>query len=216
MRYFQDVHRRCAMVTTEATVFIVDDDDAARDGLEDLMKSVGLNVSAFSSAEDFLDSYDEEWRGCVLLDVRMPGMSGLKVQEELKARSSHLPIIFITGHGDVPMAVKAVKNGAMDFLEKPVGDQHLLEKVHEALAKNREVRHREVKRQAIEARVRLLTPREREILDLLKIGGHSKAIALELGLSRKTVDAYRRRILDKLGAESSAELTFLLHESGYL
>ena len=129
---------------------------------------------------------------CVLLDVRMPGMSGLKVQEELKARGSHLPIIFITGHGDVPMAVKAVKNGAMDFLEKPVGDQDLLDKVHEALAK------------------------EREILDLLKIGRHNKAIALQMGLSRKTVDAYRRRILDKLGVESPAELTFFLHESGHL
>jgi FixJ family two-component response regulator len=205
------------MVTTEATVFVVvDDDDAAREGLQDLIKSVGLEVSAFSSAEEFLDYYDEGWCGCLLLDVRMPGMSGLKVQDELRARGSRLPIIFITGYADVSMAVKAVKNGAMDFVEKPVGDQNLLDKVHEALAKNREARQREGKHKAIEAQLELLTSREREILDLLKVGRYSKAIALELGLSRKTVDAYRRRILDKLGVESAAELTFLLHESDYL
>ena len=121
------------MGTTGASVFIVEDDEAAREGLQDLVESVGLETRAFSSAEEFLSSYNEEWCGCLLLDVRMPGMSGLKLQDELNRRGSKLSILFLTGHGDVAMAVETLKKGALDFVEKPAGGQHLLDKVYDAI-----------------------------------------------------------------------------------
>ena len=168
------------MVATEAIVFIVDDDEAVREGLQELVESVGLETRAFSSAQEFLDSYDEEWHGCLLLDVRMPGMSGLKLQEELNRRGCQLPIIFLTGHGDVPMAVETLRRGAVDFVEKPAGGQYLLDKVYEAIEEGNRVRRIETAKRDVRAKLDLLTPREKEVLEYIKQGKRPKTIALEL------------------------------------
>lgn len=200
----------------EPTVFIVDDDDAARDGLRELVASVSFNARAFSSAQEFLDSYESDAFGCLLLDVRMPGMSGLKLQDEMNRRGTGLPIIFITGHGDVPMAVEALTNGAIDFVEKPVRGQLLLDKIYHAIAKHRQSRDRKAARERIQARKALLTDRENQILDFVKLGRSTKSIAHEFGLSRKTIDAHLTNIRGKMGVESTPQLIMLLYESGLL
>lgn len=202
------------METTETSVFIVEDDAAAREGYQDLVESIGLKTRAFSSAEEFLDSYDDEWCGCLLLDVRMPGMSGLKLQDELNRRGSKLSILFLTGHGDVAMAVEALKKGAMDFVEKPSGGQHLLDKVHDAIKESARLRQKEMAAKDIGSKLDLLTSREREVLDCLRAGKQAKVIARELGLSRKTVDWHLSIIRQKMDVESSSELILLLHRAG--
>ena len=199
------------METGEITVFIVDDDVAAREGLQDLVESVGLKVKAFASAEEFLNSYDEAWCGCLLLDVRMPGMSGLKLQDELNRRGSRLSILFLTGHGDVPMAVQALKKGAVDFLEKPAGGQPLLDKVYDAVKESTRLRQEQVAAKDMRSKLALLTSREKEVLDRVEAGKQVKAIARELGLSRKTVDWHLSVIRQKMGVASSGELLLLLH-----
>ncbi|MEN6428507.1 MAG: response regulator [Phycisphaerales bacterium] len=201
------------METTETSVFIVEDDAAAREGYQDLVESIGLKARAFSSAEEFLDSYDNEWCGCLLLDVRMPGMSGLKLQEELSRRGSTLSILFLTGHGDVAMAVEALKKGAMDFVEKPAGGQHLLDKVHDAIKESARLRQKEMAAKDIRSKLDLLTSREREVLDCVRAGKQAKVIARELGLSRKTVDWHLSVIRQKMDVESSSELILLLHRA---
>lgn len=199
------------MLATETMVFVIDDDDAVREGLEELMGSVGLNTQTFSSAEEFLNDYREERRGCLLLDVRMPGMSGLKLQDELNRRGAVLPILFLTGHGDIPMAVEALKKGATDFIEKPAGGQYLLEKVYEAIKESDRQQEVSGKKRALESKLSLLTPREREVLDHIKQGERVKSISMEMGLCRKTVDWHLSMIRGKMGVDSTGELLLLLY-----
>ncbi|MDI6451414.1 response regulator transcription factor [Anaerobaca lacustris] len=204
------------MAVAGAKVFVVDDDAAARDAMQELMESVGLDVRTFASATEFLEVYDSQWRGCVLLDVRMPGMSGLQLQEEMRRRGSHLPLIFVTAHGDIPMAVEALKKGAADFVEKPFGGQTLLDKVHEALCLEERnfLRHTQV--EEVRSRLALLTPKEKQVLQRLVEGQRSKQMALALGLSRKTVDWHLSVIREKMGADSTGDLMLLLHKAGCL
>ncbi|MBN2563755.1 MAG: response regulator transcription factor [Phycisphaerae bacterium] len=190
----------------EATVFVVDDDPGVRKGLSMLIKSVGLNVEAYPGAQAFLDACEPTRPGCLVLDVRMPGMSGLELQEKLAAQQITLPVIILTGHADVPMAVRAMQAGAIDFIEKPFREQVLLDRIQQAIEQDRAKRREQVERIGIKARLDRLTPREREVLDLVVAGKHNKATAAELGVSPKTVEFHRSRIMDKLKANSVADL----------
>jgi len=187
-------------------IFIVDDDDAQRDSLVWLLESHGHAVSAFSSAEDFLAHWDEHLAGCLLLDVRMPGVSGLELFEELTRRHSALPVIFITGHGDVAMAVAALKKGAADFIEKPFSAEEMLEIVGSCLARESEQREHRRSRADTEQRRAQLTVREREVLDLIIVGKLNKQIADVLNISIKTVEVHRARVMEKMGATTLASL----------
>ena len=188
------------------TIFVVDDDDAVRDSLRDLIDSVGLEVATYPSAHAFLDVYDNAQHGCLVLDIRMPGMSGLELQARLNERGSSLPVVFITGHGDVPMAVEAMKRGAMDFIQKPFRDQELLDRINLALEQNRRQRAIEETKQDIAARIATLTRREREIMDMVIQGRANKVIAIDLGLSQRTVEVHRAHVMDKMKARTLAEL----------
>lgn len=201
------------MAVAGAKVFVVDDDDAARNAMQELMESVGLDVRMFASAGEFLDAYDPQCCGCLLLDVRMPGMSGLQLQEEMCRRGSHLPVIFVTAHGDIPMAVETLKKGAVDFVEKPFGGQSLLDKVYEALRLDEQNLHRQVQIDDMQARLALLTAKERQVVECLMEGKGSKQIALTLGLSRKTVDWHLSVVREKMGADSTGDLMLLLHRA---
>lgn len=194
---------------SDATVFIVDDDQAVARSLRWLIETVRLNVETFASAQAFLDGYDASKRGCLVLDVRMPGMSGLELQERLAASRIQLPIIFITGHGDVQMAVRAVQSGAFDFVEKPFNDQDLLDRIQRAIAFDAEQRGREAQRAQLRALFAGLTPREREVLDLVVEGLSNKAIANSLGLSAKTVEVHRAKVMEKMHARSISDLVKL-------
>jgi RNA polymerase sigma factor (sigma-70 family) len=202
------------MSESEATVYIVDDDPAVREGLAELMDSVRLTAQVFGSAQEFLDAYDPSRPGCLVLDVRLPGMSGLRLQDEMIARNFKVPIVFISGHGDLPMAVGAMKKGAYDFLEKPVGDQVLLDVVNAALSEDRKRQQMHVAAAALEEKLATLTAREREVFDLLKVGKPTRAIAKQLGISQKTAQAHRMRVLEKLGVDSADALIALLHHCG--
>jgi FixJ family two-component response regulator len=191
---------------TTPTVFIVDDDEAVRRSLEALVRSVGLNVESFSSGQDFLISFDPDRPGCLVLDIRMPGMSGTELQETLRHRGSPLPIIIITGHGDVPIAVHAMKNGAVDFIEKPFSKQLLLDRIHDAILRDAKLRDVQTKRHKIQERLSTLTPRERQVLDLVAAGKPNKRIAAELGVSKKTVEVHRSHVMRKMQAGSLAEV----------
>jgi RNA polymerase sigma factor (sigma-70 family) len=193
-------------MNTGLTVFVVDDDEEVRNAMKLLMISVGLAVETFSSAEEFLAQFDPSRPGCLLLDVRMKGMSGLEVQERLALEEVHPPIIIITGHGDVPMAVRAVKAGAVDFIEKPFNEQVLLDSVHRAIELDGEHRGRVLQLSEISARLECLTPREREILELVVAGKRNKTIASELGISQSTVEAHRSKVMEKMHAESLSHL----------
>lgn len=190
----------------DATVYVVDDDPALRESLGYLLQSEGLIVRAFEGARQFLAEYDRDARGCLVVDVRMPEMSGLQLQEYLAAEGSTLPVIVITGHGDVPMAVKALKNGALDFIEKPFADQQLLDRVHEALDVDRRLFGERAKRDDILRRLGRLTKREREVMTGVAEGKANKVIAEELGLSPKTVEVHRARLMQKLEVDSLAQL----------
>jgi FixJ family two-component response regulator len=192
-----------------ATVFIVDDDAAVRDGLGLLCETAGLQVSCHASAESFLESFRPDQSGCLVLDVRMGGMSGPELHAELNRRGSHLPIVYLTAHGDIPMTVRAMKAGAADFLTKPVDGAEFLEHVQAALRLGSE-RHAQHKSQA-EQRQRLaeLTPREQEIMQLALAGHANKVIAKQLGISHRTVEVHRSRILRKTGAGNLLELAQL-------
>lgn len=195
-----------ADVMIDATVYVVDDDPALRESLGYLLQSEGLIVRAFGGARQFLAEYDRHARGCLVVDVRMPEMSGLQLQEHLAAEGSTLPVIVITGHGDVPMAVKALKNGALDFIEKPFADQQLLDRVHEALDVDRRLFGERAKREDILRRLGRLTKREREVMTGVAEGKANKVIAEELGLSPKTVEVHRARLMQKLEVDSLAQL----------
>lgn len=190
----------------EQTVFVVDDDQAVARSLRWLFESVQLQVETFSSAQSFLDGYDSSKPGCLVLDVRMPGMSGLDLQERLAAQRIHLPIIFITGHGDVQMAVRAVKAGAFDFVEKPFNDQDLLERIHKAITFDAVQRSQDAQRTQLRALFASLTTREREVLDLVVEGKSNKAIANWFGLSAKTIEVHRAKMMEKMNARSVADL----------
>jgi len=193
-------------MSPEPTIFIVDDDEAVRDSLRWLMESVGLRAQTYSSAQAFLEACHADQSGCLLLDIRMPGMSGLDLQERLVTEGIELPVIIITGHGDVPMAVRALKNGALDFVEKPFNDQLLLDCVNRAIAEDAERRRNLAHGAALRERFSLLTPREREVLGLVVDGTPNKLIAAELGVSLKTVEAHRARVMEKLEADSLSHL----------
>ena len=200
------------MAHAEPTVFIIDDDVSVRESLTELMKSISLPAQAFASAQEFLTSYAPDLCGCMLLDVRMSGMSGLRLQEELGRRSSDLPIIFVTGHGDVPMAVQAMQNGAFDFLEKPIRGQLIIETVQRAFERSSRRQRTRAKVADLDKRLVFLTRREMDILNHLKSGQRSKQISHEYGLSRKTVDAHLTSIREKLGVETTAQMLLLLQE----
>ena len=188
------------------TVFVVDDDNAVRNSLRLLLKSVGLASQPLGSAAEFLETYRPSQPGCLVLDVRMPGMSGLELQRELNLRGATIPVIFITGHGDIPMAVEAMQQGAFDFLAKPFRDQELIDRVQRALAKDALTRAALKERERIRERLASLTPREREVLSLMTQGKPNKIMAHELGVSQRTVEIHRARVMEKSGAGSLAQL----------
>ena len=188
------------------TVFVVDDDQAIRHAMVLLLRSVGLKHRIFHSGDDFLEQYRSEDAGCLVLDIRMPGMGGLELQRKLTELGSTLPIIFITGHGDVPMAVKAMQEGAVDFIQKPFRDQELLDRVHDALKADEKRRGQREEQAGIAARLDKLTKREREVMDLVVTGKPNKVIAYDLGVSQRTVEIHRARVMEKMQAKSLAEL----------
>jgi RNA polymerase sigma factor (sigma-70 family) len=190
----------------QATVFIVDDDPAIRFAMQALMDSVNIEHEIFSSGDEFLESAAEQRPGCLVLDIRMPGLGGLELQEELIRRGSGLPIIFITGHGDVPMAVDAMQKGAVDFIQKPFRDQDLLDRVHEARKTDQERREEQQAHAEVAERLARLTNREREVFDLVVTGKPNKVIAYELGVSQRTVEIHRARVMEKMQARSLADL----------
>jgi RNA polymerase sigma factor (sigma-70 family) len=194
----------------DSTVFVVDDDPAMRESLSFLMGSVGIRVKTFENAQTFLDQHDTGDHGCLVLDVRMPGMSGLELQEHLIQRGISLPVVMITGYGDVPMAVRALKSGALDFIEKPFTEQELLDRVNEALHVDERLRRLEEKRALFDVRVSRLTERESQVMQLVVDGKSNKLIAHELGLSPKTVEVHRSRVMDKMEAGSLAQLLRLV------
>ncbi|MCP4285239.1 MAG: response regulator transcription factor [Gammaproteobacteria bacterium] len=193
-------------MSNQVRVFIVDDDREVRDALQLLMESVGLKVECFESSQQYLDQFSPEKPGCLVLDVRMPGMSGLDLQARLAEERLCPPIIIITGHGDVPMAVRAVQAGAMDFIEKPFNDQVLLDSVHRAIEKDAQQRGDVSRLAEIEARFAKLTPREQEVLELVVAGRRNKLIAADLGVSQSTVEAHRAKVMEKMEADTLSEL----------
>lgn len=199
--------------TAGQTVFVVDDDEAMRSSLAWLIESIGLAVHTFPDADSFLSGYNPNAPGCLVLDVRMPGISGLELQEQLRGKGVSIPIIFISAHGDVAMAMRAVKNGALDFLEKPCNHDEMSAAIHEALRRDRE--QRAVLKSVGKARERLtaLTPREQEILQLVVKGLSSRAIGERLGISSRTVEVHRARLMDKTGAESVPDLVRMVMDA---
>jgi len=193
-----------------ALVFIVDDDDAVRNSIRLLMKSLGLATRPLPTAQEFLSTYDPQQPGCLILDVRMPGMSGLELQQQLNMRGAIIPVIFITGHGDVPMAVEAMQQGAFDFLQKPFRDQDLIERVQRALAKDQSNRAELSEQAKVRERFDSLTPREREVLALVTSGKANKVMAADLNVSQRTVEIHRARVMEKMHASSLAQLVRMM------
>jgi two-component system response regulator FixJ len=192
--------------TAKPLAYVVDDDRGVRDSLALLLNSVGIANATFESASQFLEAYRSDQISCLIADIRMPGMSGLELQRELRKRKLTIPIIFITGHGDVPMAVEAMKDGAMDFLTKPFSDSDLLDRVRLALKKAEEDFDGQQRTLEVEDRFESLTPREAEVMDLVVKGCANKVIAMDLGVSQRTVELHRARVMQKMGARSLAEL----------
>jgi len=195
-------------------VCVVDDDAAARSSLRLLLKSLGLAAAAYESAASFLESYDPHQPGCLLLDIRMAGMSGLELQQVLNQRGCITPVIFITGHADVPMAVEAMQQGAFDFLQKPFRDQELLDRVQRAIAKDHSIREQLRGNETIRRRLESLTGREHDVLQLVASGAPNKIIAYKLGISQRTVEIHRARVMEKMNAESLAQLVHMTHIDG--
>lgn len=190
----------------EPTVFIIDDDEAVRRFLSGLIASVGLHVETYASAQEFLDADEPNQPGCLLLDIRMPGMSGLELQKELASRNIRIPIIILTGHGNVQVAVHAMKAGAVDFIEKPFNNELLLDRIQMAVAESVDADTTRVKQDEIAHRMELLTPREHQVLDIVAAGETNKAIARRLEISEKTVEIHRARVMEKMQAKSLADL----------
>jgi FixJ family two-component response regulator len=193
-------------LVTEPVVFVVDDDEAVCEALGYLLRSQGFNVQTFRSAEDFLAHDHPSRSGCLVLDVRMHGMSGLELQARLVRQTLSLPVIIITGHGDIPMAVRAMRAGAVDFLEKPVSDELLLERIRAALDLDRRQREQQREDARLTARLAVLTTREREVMELIVAGCANKQVAAELGVAEKTVEAHRQHMLRKMGVRNAVQL----------
>jgi len=191
-------------------VMVVDDDSGVRNAMRALLKSVGLNATLYGSAQEFLGAYDPHQPGCLLLDIRMPGMSGMELQQELNLRGAVVPVIFMSGHADIPMAVEAMQHGAFDFLQKPFRDQDLLDRIQKAIAKDAERRLALGERSRIKSHLESLTEREREVLDLLTTGKQNKQIAQDLGVSPRTIEIHRARVMEKMDAQSVAELVRMM------
>src|SRR5262245_47386342 len=202
------------MTSAEPTVFVVDDDPALRGSLETLRAAQGLRAAGYASRGEFLAAFDPEQPGCIVLDMLLEGESGLQLLEDLQARPVHPPVIVLTGHGSVPMSVQALHGGAVDFLEKPASPPVLLARIREALQSDADQRARRTSRRLVADRVRRLSGRERDVAELLIAGHRSKQIAAELGISVRTVEGYRARLLEKMQAASPAHLVTMLLESG--
>lgn len=198
------------MSNPESTVFIVDDDPAVRSSLSWLLESVDLPVIECGSAQEFLGTYNPETPGCLVLDVRLPGMSGLELQSELAQRDIQIPIVIVTGHAEVPMAVRAMKAGAVDFIEKPYSDQVLMDCIRRAIERDAEAREATAQREAIAEKIHSLTPREAEVMEKVVDGNSNKMIAVLLGVSRKTVEAHRAGVMKKMEAQSVADLVRMI------
>ena len=194
------------MAALDPKVYIVDDDEAVRESLALLLDSMDQNCQSFNSAVDFLDAYSVDMNGCLVLDIRMPGMNGLELQKQLNVQGCILPIIFVTGHGDVPMAVEAMQHGAVDFIQKPYREQDLLDKINMALVLD------ETNREALEHRHKIidklasLTPREKQVMEMMVDGKANKVIAIDLGISQRTVEIHRSRVMEKMATNSLAHL----------
>lgn len=201
------------MTSSDAIVFVVDDDSSVRSALKRLIKSVGHKVTTFSSAREFLDHDHPDAPSCLVLDIRMPGLSGLELQEHMAALGLTMPIIFITGHGNIPTSVRAMKAGAVDFLEKPFDDQALLDAIHHAIAKDTQAKREQTEIRDIKQRVASLTPREYEVFSLVVTGMLNKQIAFDLGTSEKTIKVHRARVMQKMSAESLADLVRLAEKA---
>ena len=197
----------------EPMVFVVDDDEAVRHFLRGLIASVDLRVQTYASAQEFLNAYQHESPGCLVLDIRMPGMSGLELQQELNARGIDLPIIVLTGHGSVQVAVHAMKAGAIDFIEKPFNNELLLDRIQKAVAKSVNAYEDRLKQDEILRRQNSLTPREHQVLDLVVAGESNKRIARRLQISDKTVEIHRANVMEKMQARSLADLVKMVSTS---
>jgi FixJ family two-component response regulator len=202
------------MTAAEAMVFVVDDDVGTRESLKNLIRSVGLRVEAFASAQDFLRSTRPDVPGCLVLDVRLPGLSGLDLQKRMAEVELEIPIVFITGHGDIPMSVRAMKAGAVEFLTKPFRDQELLDAIQQALERDRNTREQRAEIEDLRSRYRLLTPREREVMALVVTGLLNKQIAGELGTSEASVKVHRQHVMEKMRAGSLAALVRMADRVG--
>jgi RNA polymerase sigma factor (sigma-70 family) len=196
-----------------ATVFVIDDDEAVRDSLRLLLKSVGLPVRTCASAQEFLPDYDPRQPGCLVLDIRMPGMSGLELQQQLNVRGATIPVVFVTGHGDIPMAVEAMQHGAFDFLQKPFRDQDLIDRVQRALQRDAAIRTQLQAADRIRELIASLTPREREVLELVAAGKPNKVMAADLGVSQRTIEIHRARVMEKMQARSLAQLVRMMMDA---
>jgi len=202
------------MKSDKPTVMVVDDDLGVRNAMRLLLKSVGLDCMLFASAQEFLDSWQPSQVGCLVLDIRMPGMSGLELQEQLNLRGAVIPVIFLSGHGDIPMAVEAIQHGAFDFLQKPIRDQDLLDRIQRAIAKHQKLHKSLGEHERIRGLLDLLTPREREVLGLMTQGKQNKAIAQVLDVSPRTIEIHRARVMEKMNAHSVAELVRMTLDVG--
>lgn len=197
-------------MSEQEQVYIVDDDEAVRDSIGMLLETVDIPYVAFPDAQSFLEEAELSNVHCLVLDIRMPGMSGLELQEQLIALDAQVPIVFITGHGDIPMAVEAMRRGAVDFLRKPFRDQELLDRIQEALSRDAEQRHHAADADSVRARVADLTPREQEVFQRVAVGQANKVIAIELGISERTVEIHRSNVMQKTNSRSLADLVRLL------
>jgi len=200
-------------MTDKQTVYVVDDDEGVREGLSLLLETIGQSSELFESAVDFLDAYSEGQGGCLVLDIRMPRMTGLDLQEKLIEMGSNLPIIFITGHGDIPMAVEAMRRGAVDFIRKPFREHDLLDRINEALAVDDTVRQLALDREVVQEKLSSLSEREREVFERVANGEMNKVIAADLGISERTVEVHRGAMMKKLDVRTLAQLVRLKIEA---